>query len=76
MPFAYLEAYAEMLPRIEAEESMRLVNAVSFAFGSMKDSDSRSYADKLNELGGSGKKQEALTPMQAAQRLGIPILRG
>lgn len=65
-----------MLPRLEAEESARMANAIAFGFGSMPTERASEYASSLRSVIGGEEKPRFASPVAAAMAMGIPVKRG
>lgn len=50
MPMGMLEAYSRMLPRIEAQESLRAIDNTAAGMGTMKKEDQRAYRRALARI--------------------------
>lgn len=70
----WLRAYAKMLVRLDREDSVKLVNAMMFAFGSMDSQVAKAYARRLN---GEGDVQPRFSsPKDVARAMGIKVVSG
>lgn len=80
MPACLLSAHIKMLPRIEAEETVRLTNAVALAFGSMSKESASAFQRRLQEQMGSSRigatEDRTQAALRAAADLGVPVKRG
>lgn len=76
MPIALLEAHVAMLPRLQAEEQLRMIGAVGMGFGG--GDDAKRIIRRLEAMadGDADAKPKFISPAQAAAALGIPIKRG
>lgn len=74
MPYALLNAHAEMLTRISAEEELRASNATAYGSGSMKREDAASYIRTLRREA-SGEEPQLSSPIEAARAMGIQVVR-
>ena len=66
-----LGAYARMLPRLQAEEELRLIAAVAAGTGAMKKNDQKSYLRRLASLAGTPKKRP--TTLAELQQMGFRV---
>jgi hypothetical protein len=72
---AVRDAMTVMLPRLQAEEDLRMVSAVAAGVGSMKDADRRSYLRRLARTMDAPK--EAMASLRNSADpwgLGIPVI--
>jgi len=78
MPMVLLHAYSVMLPRLEAENDLRMWQALSMGSGWAKSEDVRNYVKGLQKIANGGKAppRKFQTPRQAALAMGIPIVKG
>lgn len=78
MPAIWFRAYAVMLLRLEAEDELRLARAAGAGSGWMKPEDQRSYTRQLQRIaqGGQQRKPQYASPREAAESMGIAIVRG
>lgn len=72
MPLDWVSAYAKMMPRLQAEDTLRLVNATSFAFGSMKEDDAKAYSRSLQKQAGMERPVKRATNKDIREIFGGP----
>lgn len=75
MPVAFIEMYAAMLPRLQAEDDLRLLRTVNMGFAGGPEADQ--YARELQRLAFGGEATR-LKPPSAADfaAMGISVERG
>lgn len=72
MPFFLLDAYAEMLARLQAEEELRTVQATMAGTGTMHRSDHSSYMRRLRER---SNPERAFARVKTVQDLALTGMR-
>lgn len=67
MPGPLFEAYAEMLPRLQAEDAIRMVTAVAIGAGKAKKAEARRIMRDWNRTAGRGRESATrITTMKGA----------
>lgn len=72
---ALISSYANMIPKLQAEEDMRSIMVVSAGSGSMKRSDHRAYISQLKKRAGA--HDSNVTKIETfgdLESLGIPVI--
>jgi hypothetical protein len=73
---AVRDAMTRMLPRLQAEEDLRMVSAVAAGVGSMKDADRMAYLRRLTRTMGANAEAMASAGSSADPwGLGVPVVK-
>lgn len=73
MPIAMVSAYAAMLPRLEAEETLNAWGTGSLAAGRVKPAEARRLRAQLQRAADAGQKPAAQASPQALAMMGIAV---
>lgn len=67
-----LKAYAQMLPRLQAEEALRQITLNSVASGNVKQGKVKSLTRELRKQASAGRKSKPADP-KVLQQIGIKV---
>lgn len=74
----WLNAYGAMLPRLDAEDTVRMVNAIAAGFGSMSKEDAARFQRNLDDALSAGttpQRPRYASLADLARETGLPVER-